>query len=153
MSFCDFIFTFICLLLFIDLDRIQNKSTLGVVFQKLNEYRSILSRSCILYYYFMWPTVFLFSLQIIRSPRLKHAQYATAAKPVSDCGSSSLLWCESWGMGLSCVKECEEIIMRRTLRERKRQWALINGGRDTPKVSHSALHNGHLSEAEPAVEY
>lgn len=67
--------------------------------------------------------------------------------------SPSFLWCVSWGMGLSCVKECEEIIMRQILGERKRQWALINGGRDAPKVSHSTPHNGRLSEAEPAVEY
>lgn len=43
--------------------------------------------------------------------------------------------------------------MRQILGERKRQWALINGGRDAPKVSHSTPHNGCLSEAEPVVEY
>lgn len=39
------------------------------------------------------------------------------------------------------------------LKERKRQKALINGSRDAPAISYSALHNRQTSEAEPGMEY
>lgn len=56
-------------------------------------------------------------------------------------------------MGLTFVKECEEIIMKGLTGERKRWPVLINGRRDTPKVSHSQAHNGGLHQAEPGMEY
>lgn len=56
-------------------------------------------------------------------------------------------------MGLTFVKECEEIIMKGLTGERKRWPVLINRRRDTPKVSHSQAHNGVLHQAEPGMEY
>lgn len=38
-------------------------------------------------------------------------------------------------------------------KERKLQKALINGSRDAPALSHSALHNRQTYEAEPGMEY
>lgn len=61
--------------------------------------------------------------------------------------------CVNEGMGLTLVKECEEIIMKGLTGERKRWPALINRRRDTPKVSHSQAHNGVLHQAEPGMEY
>lgn len=59
----------------------------------------------------------------------------------------------SEGMGLTSAKECEEIIVKGLTGERKPWPVLINGRRDTPKVSHSHLHNGFLFQAEPGMEY
>lgn len=56
-------------------------------------------------------------------------------------------------MGLIFAKECEEKIMEGHTGERKRWPVLINRRRDTPKVSHSQIHNGLLHQAEPGMEY